>query len=124
MSWDEPTQEEYEDAVIEDTVHCVRCGTSYVLPDGYLFGGRSVCVECTQDEINDLLGDPPTGDWFATIVVAPDNLDWYASLLEGGHDISRGYGTVAAGVFPSTLRAYAEACRKAKLYILGKGGEQ
>jgi hypothetical protein len=55
MSWDEPTQEEYDDAVVEDTVHCARCGCSYVLPEGYLFGDRSVCVECTQGEIDELI---------------------------------------------------------------------
>jgi len=31
MSNDEPTQEEVDDAIIEDTVHCDFCGTSWVL---------------------------------------------------------------------------------------------
>lgn len=52
MSWDEPTQAEYEDAVIEDTVHCRRCSRPYVLPDGFLFGNDSICEECAQEEIN------------------------------------------------------------------------
>jgi formylmethanofuran dehydrogenase subunit E len=55
MSWDEPTREQMDDATIEDTVHCARCGASYVLPEGYIFGDRSVCVECTQDEIDELM---------------------------------------------------------------------
>jgi hypothetical protein len=57
MSWDEPTQEELDDAIVEDTVHCARCGVPHVLPEGHLSGERSICEECTDEEIAGLIAE-------------------------------------------------------------------
>ena len=48
MSLDEPTQEEYEDAVIEDTIHCTLCGFPWVL-GGYGDGIVVTCLKRPQD---------------------------------------------------------------------------
>ena len=56
MSWDEPTQEELDDAIIEDTIHCHRCGSGWMVTEVYSFdlasGQRVVCPDCCQDEID------------------------------------------------------------------------
>lgn len=62
MSWDEPTQDELDDAILEDTCHCDLCGGSFVLgssPDyvivdngistggfGRLGGQLKLCIHC------------------------------------------------------------------------------
>ncbi len=50
-----PTQEELDDAMIEDTVHCGRCNVACSITDTYQFDDRSVCVECLQEEIDEVL---------------------------------------------------------------------
>jgi hypothetical protein len=56
----EPTQEELDDAIVEDTCHCDVCGASFVLggPDDHVLieipqiGGTvatgKFCVECAE----------------------------------------------------------------------------
>jgi hypothetical protein len=52
MSWDQPTQEEFDNAVIEDTVHCDVCKVATVLGgnDGVVLErGGFVCIECAAE---------------------------------------------------------------------------
>ena len=54
---DGPTQEELDDATIEDTVHCVRCQSSWDITDTHSIDGRSVCPDCVQDGIDEVLAE-------------------------------------------------------------------
>jgi formylmethanofuran dehydrogenase subunit E len=54
MSWDDPSLSDFEDAIIEDTVHCARCQGSWSISETYVFDTRTICFECVQDEIDGL----------------------------------------------------------------------
>jgi hypothetical protein len=50
----EPSLSELDDAIVEDTCHCKRCGMTCSVTDTYVFGSYAVCDDCTQDEIDEL----------------------------------------------------------------------
>lgn len=54
---EEPELSDLDDAIIEDSITCRRCGMRSNVADGFSFPSNSdhwVCEECTQDEIDDL----------------------------------------------------------------------
>lgn len=74
-----------------------------------------------REKVRDALGRLPEaapvpeavspGNIARVLEVAPSNLEWFATLIEQGVDISQGFSSISKGIFPLTLRAIAEAVR-------------